>query len=165
MIDTTRDRFWMQRALTQAKIAASQGEVPVGAVLIHNDRLIASGYNQSIQDQDPSAHAEMVVLRKAGKIMENYRLLNTTLYVTLEPCVMCTGLLIHARIQRLVFGALDPKAGAVCSVCQLLETPKPNHTIEITSGTLSQDCGLILSDFFKSRRKSHFRLDPTLEKQ
>lgn len=165
MIDIATDTFWMQRAIVQAKIAASIGEVPVGAVLVHNNRLIASGYNQSIQDHDPSAHAEMVVLRKAGKIIENYRLLDTTLYVTLEPCIMCTGLLIHARIKRLVFGASDPKAGAICSICQLLEHPKLNHSIEVVSGILSDACGCLLSDFFKSRRKSHFRLDPILEKQ
>lgn len=160
MSDKIADTFWMQRALVQAKLAAKEGEVPVGAVLVQDNRLIASGYNQSIQDHDPSGHAEMVVLRKASQVIENYRLLNTTLYVTLEPCVMCTGLLIHARIKRLVFGALDPKAGAVCSICQLLETPKPNHIIEVTSEILSQECGQILSDFFKSRRKSQFRLDP-----
>lgn len=159
------DIFWIQQAIEQAKIAASLGEVPVGAILVRDNQLIASGYNQCIQDHDPSAHAEMVVLRKAAKLIENYRVLNTTVYVTLEPCVMCAGLLINARIQRLVFGASDPKAGAVCSICQLLAHPKLNHHIDVTSGILSDVCGELLSDFFKSRRKSNFRLDPILEKQ
>lgn len=158
------DIFWMQEALIQAQCAARQGEVPVGAILVQDNQLIASAFNQSIQDCDPSGHAEIIALRKSAKLIENYRLLNTTLYVTLEPCIMCTGALIHARIQRLVFGAFDPKAGAVCSVCQLLDI-KLNHRIEIISGILSEQCGQILSDFFKSRRKSHLRLDPALQKQ
>ncbi len=165
MVDMGMDMFWMERALIQAKRAASIGEVPVGGLLVHNNRLIASGHNQSIQDHDPSAHAEVVILRKAGQVIENYRFVDMTLYVTLEPCIMCTGVLIHARIKRLVFGATDPKAGAICSICKLLEHPKLNHQIEVTPGILSDACGCLLSDFFKSRRKSHFRLDRTLEKQ
>lgn len=156
------DVFWMEQALIQANLAASQGEVPVGAILVQNNELIAAGYNQSIQDSDPSAHAEMVVLRKAGQLLQNYRLLNTTLYVTLEPCIMCTGVLVHARIERLVFGAFDPKAGAVCSICQLLTHEKLNHRIEVSGGILSEPCGQVLSHFFKSRRKSNLRLDPTV---
>lgn len=147
-----RDIFWMQLAIEQAKKAASMGEVPVGAVLVQDEQLIATGHNQSIQDHDPSAHAEVVVLRKAGIAIQNYRLLKTTLYVSLEPCIMCTGLLVHARIQRLVFGATDPKAGAVCSICRLLEHPKLNHAIELSSGILLEECGRLLTDFFKSRR-------------
>jgi len=149
---SNNDIFWMQQAIEQAKIAASRGEVPVGAVLVHDNQLIAAGHNQSIQDHDPSAHAEVVVLRNAGAAMQNYRLLNTTLYVSLEPCLMCTGLLVYARIQRLVFGASNPKAGAVCSIARLLENPKLNHIIEYSSGILSKECGSLLTDFFKSRR-------------
>lgn len=155
------DIFWMQQALIQAQLAAEQGEVPVGALLVQDNQLIASGFNQSIRDCDPSGHAEIVVLRKSANIIKNYRLLNTTLYVTLEPCIMCTGALILARIKRLVFGAFDPKAGAVCSVCQLLDL-KLNHKIEIVPDILSKQCGELLSNFFKSRRKSHLRLDPVL---
>jgi tRNA(adenine34) deaminase len=159
------DIYWMQQALIQAQLAAAAQEVPVGAVLVQDNQLIAFGYNLSIQNNDPSAHAEMVVLRRAGEVLKNYRLLKTTLYVTLEPCIMCTGLLVHARIERLVFGAFDPKAGAICSICQLLDINQLNHTIQVTQGVLEEPCGQILSDFFKSRRKSYLRLDQTVQKQ
>ena len=149
------DAAWMALALQEAEKAKAIGEVPVGAVLVKEGYLIFAGHNKPIQEHDPSAHAEMVVLREAGKILNNYRLNNTTLYVTLEPCTMCAGLLVHARIKRLVFGALDPKAGAVESINQLLKHPSMNHEVQVTGGVLAQQCSEQLSNFFASRRMEH----------
>lgn len=146
------DKAWMALALKEAEKAQALGEVPVGAVLVKDNQLIAAGHNKPILDHDPSAHAEMVVLRQAGQSLGNYRLNETTLYVTLEPCHMCAGLLVHARIQRLVFGALDPKAGAIQSVNQLLSHPSMNHKIQVTGGVLAELCSTQLSDFFAKRR-------------
>ena len=148
-----RDQYWIELALAQAQQAAALGEVPVGAVLVDADQqLIASGHNQPISSHDPTAHAEIVVLRNAAQQISNYRLVNTTLYVTLEPCVMCLGAMMHARIKRLVYGALEPKTGAIVSSCELLDTATFNHQLEVTGGILEQPCAAILSDFFAQRR-------------
>ena len=143
----------MQLALEQAQQAAAENEVPVGAVLVDADsNLIASGYNRPISGHDPTAHAEIVVLREAAKKIQNYRLVGTTLYVTLEPCVMCVGAMIHARVKRLVYGATEHKTGAIESQVNLLEQVLFNHQIEVQSGVLAQPCAEILSDFFARRR-------------
>lgn len=147
------DRHWMQQALLQAERAAAVGEVPVGAVLVDEDnQLLAASHNQPISTHDPTAHAEIMVLREAAQRVNNYRLLGSTLYVTLEPCVMCVGAMIHARVKRLVYGAVEYKTGAIESACRLLDDIRFNHLIEIESGVLQQDCAQILSDFFARRR-------------
>ncbi len=146
------DQQFIQHALMLAQQAENEGEVPVGAVLVCEDNIISEGWNQPIQLHDPSAHAEMMALRNAAKIIENYRLKNTTLYVTLEPCAMCVGAMIHARIERLVFGAYDPKAGAVTSVFHLLDDPRHNHVIPWTGGVCAEECGVLLKMFFKKKR-------------
>lgn len=147
------DTHWMQLALEQAQQAAEAGEVPVGAVLVnqHNE-LLAAGHNQPISSHDPTAHAEIMVLRQAAKTIQNYRLIDTTLYVTLEPCVMCVGAMVHARVKRLVYGAEEYKTGAILSSCKLLDESHFNHKIEIKSGVLQQQCADIMSDFFTRRR-------------
>jgi tRNA(adenine34) deaminase len=144
----------MRYAIRLAQRAELQGEVPVGALLVQNGKCIATGWNQSIQSHDPSAHAEIVCLRNAGLILQNYRLPDTTLYVTLEPCVMCMGAIAQARVKRLVFGAYDPKRGAVCHALQLADAPFLNHHLEWQGGILEQSCAELLSDFFKAKRKS-----------
>ena len=149
---SNQDLIWMQRALALAKESANRQEVPVGAVLVLDEKIIAEGRNCPISTCDPSAHAEMVALRQGAKNINNYRLVNSTLYVTLEPCVMCVGALIHARIKRVVFGAADPKAGAVTSVFQLGAAHQFNHRIVYEGGLLAQQCGQVLSDFFKAKR-------------
>lgn len=141
----------MQKALVLAQKAEAEGEVPVGAVLILNDEVLAESWNRPIGTLDPTAHAETVALREGAKVLGNYRLLNTTLYVTLEPCLMCVGALIQARIARLVFGASDPKAGAVHSVCQGFELPC-NHRLTSVGGLLAEECGAILTTFFRKKR-------------
>jgi len=146
------DEEWMRHALRLAQRAEDQGEVPVGAVLVQEERCVAEGWNQPIQTNDPSAHAEIVALRHAGRRLRNYRLLDTTLYVTLEPCVMCMGAIAHARVRRLVFGAYDPKRGAVCHALQLSDAPFLNHRLEWTGGVLERPCSELLTDFFKARR-------------
>ncbi len=143
----------MRAALRLAKRAATSQEVPVGAVVVYADTISGVGWNQSISQNDPCAHAEIVALRAAAKSMNNYRLLNTTLYVTLEPCVMCVGAMLHARIKRLVFGAYDPKTGAAGSVFDLLSDVSHNHSIEVKKGVLEQECGGLLRDFFQQRRQ------------
>ncbi|QSB01706.1 tRNA adenosine(34) deaminase TadA [Methylomonas sp. EFPC1] len=147
------DEEWLRHVIRLAQRAESQGEVPVGAVLVYEGRCIAEGWNQPIQSNDPTAHAEMVALRKAGQALNNYRLIDTTLYVTLEPCVMCMGAIAHARVKRLVFGAYDPKRGAVCHALQLSDAAFLNHRVEWTGGILEADCAELLSDFFKARRQ------------
>lgn len=149
----TRDEYWMQQALQQARLAASAGEVPVGCVVVHNDTCIGAGFNQPISAQDPTAHAEIVALRQASEHLRNYRLPNATLYVTIEPCTMCVGAMIHARLGTLVFGAREPRAGAVCSHFQLLDATVYNHRIEYTSGVMADQCGQLLTEFFQQRRK------------
>lgn len=147
-----RDEFFMRDALVLAHYAATSGEVPVGAVLVLEDSIIGKGWNSPISNNDPTAHAEIVALREGATRLNNYRLPNTTLYVTLEPCAMCVGAMLHARISRLVFGATDPKTGAVVSVLQLLDNPRNNHKIIYTAGMLSDASSLLLTNFFKARR-------------
>lgn len=146
------DEEWMRHALRLAQRAEQYGEVPVGAILVKDERCIAEAWNQPIQSNDPTAHAEIVALRKAGQTLQNYRLIDTTLYVTLEPCVMCMGAIAHARVKRLVFGAFDPKRGAVCHALALSDAPFLNHRVEWSGGVLEQPCSEILIDFFKARR-------------
>ena len=152
------DSFFMQQALFQAQLAFDAGEVPVGAVVVLDGEIIGRGYNQPITSLDPSAHAEMVALRDAAKNIGNYRLSGATLYVTVEPCTMCSGLLIHSRIQRLVYGTTEPKSGAVESAMALLDQPFFNHAIERTSGVLAVECSAIMSEFFAMRRAAKKRL-------
>lgn len=142
----------MRRALALACHAEAAGEVPVGAVVVQDGEVIGEGWNQPIRAHDPSAHAEMVAMRAAAAHLRNYRLPGTTLYVTLEPCAMCAGAIVQARVARVVFGATDPKAGAAGSVFQLLDSTVLNHRTEITSGVLGEECGRLLKDFFRSRR-------------
>jgi tRNA(adenine34) deaminase len=143
----------MRYALQLADNAQQQGEVPVGAVLVKDNQIIGEGWNQSISLHDPSAHAEMMAIRDAGKNLLNYRLVGSCLYVTLEPCTMCAGLLIHSRIERLVFGASDLKTGAVGSLYDLLGDLRMNHQVEVKGGVMQQECGNKLSLFFKLRRR------------
>jgi len=146
------DVAWMRHALQLADRAQRCGEVPVGAVLVMGDTLIAEGWNCPIATHDPTAHAEIQALRAAGPRLGNYRLLDTTLYVTLEPCVMCMGAIGHARVKRVVYGATDPKRGAAGSVLQLADAEFLNHRIEVTGGVLGDECGNQLRAFFKARR-------------
>lgn len=158
MIALTRPQFemtdeeWMRHAIRLAQRAEEQGEVPVGALLVYDNHLIAEGWNQPIQSNDPTAHAEIVAVRKAGQVLNNYRLVDTTLYVTLEPCVMCMGAIAHARIKRLVFGAYDPIRGAVCHALELSEAPFLNHSVAWLGGISEADCSELLSSFFKAKR-------------
>lgn len=147
------DQYYMQAALSLAGQAANNAEVPVGAIVVRNNEIIGRGSNSTITNQDPSAHAEIQAMRQAAQYLGNYRLVDCTLYVTLEPCAMCTGAIQHARIARLVFGASDPKTGACGSVVNLMNEPKLNHHCKVTSGILSKECGAMLSDFFKARRR------------
>jgi tRNA(adenine34) deaminase len=149
---TKQDELWMQRALLLADKAAAQGEIPVGAILLRGNEVLGEGWNQSITLNDPSAHAEMQAIRQAGQRLGNYRLINTTLYVSLEPCPMCAGLLVHSRIQRLVFGACDLKSGAAGSLMDLLGDQRLNHQVEVVSGVLAEQCADKLSSFFRMRR-------------
>lgn len=142
----------MTQAYAAAEQAAAQGEVPVGAVLVHEQKAIALTHNQPIAQHNPCAHAEILALQQGGQVLKNYRLLNTTLYVTLEPCTMCLGALMHARVKRLVFGAYDPKVGAICSASSLLTTVPFNHTLDWTGGVQADACGQLLSTFFHARR-------------
>ena len=137
----------MQRALELAREAEAQGEVPVGAVIVVNDEIVGEGYNQPITLKDPSAHAEMQAMRQAAKHLQNYRLNDSTLYVTLEPCAMCAGAMIHARVARLVFGASDPKTGACGSVLDVVRTPALNHQVDVESSVLAEECGELLKAF------------------
>ena len=151
-LDRERDEYWMNHALSLAKKAELSGEVPVGAVLVRKNELISEAWNQSIQTCDPTAHAEILALRNGALKIGNYRLLETTLYVTLEPCAMCAGALVHGRIARLVFGAFDPKAGAAGSVMNLLQHESLNHRVVIEGAVLQSACSLMLKDFFKAKR-------------
>lgn len=147
------DEPWMREALMLAEEAQASGEVPVGALVLDSEgNILGRGQNRVIRDHDPTAHAEIVALRAAGDAIENYRLERSTLYVTLEPCAMCAGAMIHARIGRLVFGAIDPKAGAAGSVLTVLNHPGLNHRIEMTGGVLAEECGNLLRSFFQMRR-------------
>ena len=146
------DEMMMKLALEQAQMAAAAGEIPIGAVLCMGDRVLAAAHNRPISLQDPSAHAEMLAIRQGAAALKNYRLTKTTLYVTLEPCPMCTGLLVQARIGRLVFGAADPKSGAVASLYQILGDRRLNHSVSVTRGILKEACAEILSGFFQEKR-------------
>lgn len=148
------DLFWMQEAYQLALLAREQGEVPVGAVLINQQKeIIGRGWNQVVQKNDPSAHAELLAIREAAHASQNYRLDNTTLYVTLEPCCMCAGAIIHARIKRLVFATRDFRAGAAGSVFNLLQGVPLNHRVQIDEGVMQEESALLLVDFFKDRRE------------
>ncbi|MFZ9993896.1 MAG: tRNA adenosine(34) deaminase TadA [Steroidobacteraceae bacterium] len=146
------DIDFMHLALAQARAAADSGEVPVGAVIVKSGEVIASGANRPIAQHDPTAHAEILALRRAGEALSDYRLLDTTLYVTLEPCIMCASAIIHARVQRVVFGAWDPKAGAAGSVMNVFTTPQLNHRVDVFGGVLIEECANLLSEFFRARR-------------
>lgn len=149
-----QDIKWMQHALMLAQHAESCGEVPVGAVILLNNQIIGEGWNQPISSSDPTAHAEIIALRNAGENQHNYRLMNTTLYVTLEPCVMCLGAMIHARVKRVVFGTKDPKAGSICSAFSLLKENIFNHEIEWHNMIeMESDCSNLLKHFFVTKRK------------
>ncbi|MGB4499501.1 MAG: tRNA adenosine(34) deaminase TadA [Methylococcaceae bacterium] len=153
MSDILTDESWMRYAIRLAQRAEDFGEVPVGAVLVKNEKVIGEGWNQVIELHDSTAHAEIIAIRQAGKKVENYRLINTTLYVTLEPCVMCMGAIAHARIQRLVFGAFDEKRGCVCNALSLTNAPFLNHHVEWQGGILEETCSQLLKNFFAARRK------------
>jgi len=147
-----RDKAFMFRAFELAQQAEAIDEIPVGAVVVANNQIISKGYNQSITLNDPSAHAEMVAIRQAGAVLQNYRLLDCTLYVTLEPCSMCAGLLVHSRIKRVVYASADLKTGAAGSAFNLLCDEKHNHQIQLDSGVMAEECSQLLSAFFKRRR-------------
>jgi tRNA(Arg) A34 adenosine deaminase TadA len=148
----SNDEHWMREAYALAERAAQLDEVPVGAILVRNSEVIGRGYNQPITGIDPTAHAEIVALRAAAQASGNYRLPGSTLYVTIEPCTMCAGALVHARVERLVFGAREPRHGSVRSAAQLLDTPGRNHTVEVAEGVLAEECGALLQLFFRRRR-------------
>ena len=152
MKDIRNDDYWMSLALEQCQFAQAAGEVPVGAVLVKDGELIAAGWNQPISKIDPTEHAEINCLRNAARHLGNYRMPGCDLYVTLEPCAMCAGALVHARIRRLVFGATEPRAGAAGSQTNLLQTGWMNHRVEVVGGVMAEQCGQILKDFFKARR-------------
>ena len=147
-----QDQVFMQQALHLAKQAESLGEVPVGAIVVLDDEVVGQGFNQPIQRHDPSAHAEIQALRDAANTLENYRLVNSTMYVTLEPCVMCAGAMIHARVANVVYAAADPKTGAAGSVFDILQTDKLNHRVQCQGGLLAQQSSQLLKAFFKKRR-------------
>jgi len=151
-LTTKNDELWMEEALRAAQRALEAGEVPVGAVVVCDDQIVGRGWNRNITDSDPTAHAEIVALREAGAALGNYRLSNCELFVTIEPCAMCAGAIVHARIKRLVYGADDPKAGAVQSAMQVLNHPQLNHRVEIRGGVLAGRCAELLQTFFKNRR-------------
>ncbi|HZW97117.1 MAG TPA: tRNA adenosine(34) deaminase TadA [Candidatus Eremiobacteraceae bacterium] len=149
---TESDELWMEEALRAAQRALEAGEVPVGAVVICGGQIVGRGWNRNITDSDPTAHAEIVALREAGAAVGNHRLAECELFATIEPCAMCAGALVHARIKRLIYGADDPKAGAVQSVMQVLNHPQLNHRTEVRGGVLAGRCAELLQMFFKSRR-------------
>ena len=153
MTEIEQDEYWMQQALKYADKAEKQNEIPVGAVLVKDGKMLGAGWNQSICNHDPSAHAEMMAIRQAGKQVQNYRLTDCTLYVTLEPCPMCAGLLVHGRIKRLVYGAADSKTGAAGSIMDIVRDPQLNHQLEVSSGVMAEQCSKKLSDFFRRRRQ------------
>ena len=146
------DEDYLRAAIAEARTAELEGEVPVGAVVVYNDEIIGRGQNRVLRDSDPTAHAEIVALRQAGLSLSNYRLTGCTLYVTLEPCAMCAGAILHARISRLVYAADDPKAGACGSVLSVMNHPQLNHKVEVSPGLLADECGPMLTNFFLARR-------------
>ena len=152
MTQTELDQQYMRMAIEQAQLAAQSGEVPVGAVLVRDGQVISKAFNKPIANHDPSAHAEMLALREAALAQENYRIPGSTLYVTLEPCAMCSGAMLHARIDRVVYGAQDPKTGAAGSVLDIFSSKQINHQTSVEGGIMSEECGQLLRDFFKGRR-------------
>lgn len=152
LVMSLADELWMEEALREAQRALALGEVPVGAIVVQNGRVVGRGCNRPITDNDPTAHAEILALREAGANVGNYRLPDCDLYVTVEPCAMCAGAITHARIRRLIYGADDPKAGAVHSMLQVLNHPKLNHQVDITSGVLAARCMDLLQTFFREKR-------------
>ncbi len=146
------DDIWMEEALLAAQEALNIGEVPVGAVVIFEDKIVGRGWNRNLSDRDPSAHAEIIALREAGATIGNHRLIGCELFATIEPCAMCAGAMVHSRLKRLVFGADDPKAGAVHSVMQVLNHPQLNHKMEVRGGVLADRCAELLREFFRERR-------------
>ena len=152
MTQAELDQQYMCMAIGQAQLAAQSGEVPVGAVLVKDGQVISKAFNKPITNHDPSAHAEMLALREAALAEENYRIPGSTLYVTLEPCAMCSGAMLHARIDRVVYGASDPKTGAAGSVLDIFASKQINHQTSVEGGIMSEECGQLLRDFFKGRR-------------
>jgi tRNA(Arg) A34 adenosine deaminase TadA len=154
------DEAYLRKAIAEANDAEANGEVPVGAIVVHQNKIIGRGQNRVLRDNDPTAHAEIVALRQAGLYLRNYRLEDCTLYVTLEPCAMCAGAILHARIARLVYAAPDPKAGACGSVLSVMNHPQLNHKVEVVPNLLAEECGTLLTAFFRKRRqeKSHARI-------
>lgn len=150
--DPSRDEQFMCEALAEARRAEELGEVPVGAIIVRHGVVIGRGHNRNLTDQDATGHAELVALREAGHALRNHRLNDCELFVTIEPCAMCAGAMVHARIQRLVYGASDPKAGAVQSVMRVLNHPQLNHRIEVDSGVLGAECAALIQDFFRKKR-------------
>jgi tRNA(adenine34) deaminase len=148
----TPDEMYMRRALELARDAEAAGEVPVGAVIVRGNEIIAEGFNRPISQRDPTAHAEMIALRAAAALSDSYRLTGTTLYVTLEPCAMCAGAMVHARVERLVYAAPDPRAGAAGSVFNVVQNPALNHRLDVDAGVLGDECGSLLRNFFVARR-------------
>jgi tRNA(adenine34) deaminase len=152
-VEVTSHESFMRLALQEARTALQRGEVPVGAVVVSGGKVVASGFNQPIQQVDPTAHAEIVALRGAARALENYRLTGSILYVTVEPCLMCVGALVHARVQTVVFGAAEPKGGAIRSVLRV-EDLVLNHRFDVVEGVLEADCRQLIQDFFKARRET-----------
>jgi tRNA(adenine34) deaminase len=152
MTQAELDQQYMRMAIEQAQLAAQAGEVPVGAVLVRDAQVISKAFNKPITNHDPSAHAEMLALREAALTEKNYRIPGVTLYVTLEPCAMCSGAMLHARVGRVVYGAPDPKTGAAGSVLDLFSSKQINHQTSVEGGIMSEECGQLLRDFFKGRR-------------
>jgi len=152
-VQNEADTGFMELALAQARAAAEAGEVPVGAVIVKDGEVVAEGQNRNLRDHDPTAHAEIVALRQAASRLGNHRLGGCVMFATIEPCAMCAGAMIHARLARLVYGASDPKAGAAGSVLEVLNHPRLNHRMEVTSGVLGERCSEILREFFQSRRR------------
>ncbi len=151
-MDRSTAEFWMREALEEARKAEAEGEVPVGAVLLINEKIVGRGHNHSVRAHDPSAHAEIIALRHGAHSMRNYRLPGSILVVTIEPCIMCTGAMIQARVDEIIYGASDPKAGAIDSHFHLADASQLNHRIEVVSGILEEECGNLLRTFFESRR-------------
>ena len=145
-------QLYMSQALELAQEASSIGEVPVGALVVKDNRVIGRGYNQSIKNSDPTAHAEVIALRDAANTLKNYRLSGCELYVTIEPCAMCVGAMVHARIQRVIFGAIEPRAGALVSQLKMMVMPHFNHTFDWRGGVLESECGALMKEFFRGRR-------------
>ncbi|MGI4827479.1 MAG: tRNA adenosine(34) deaminase TadA [Janthinobacterium lividum] len=152
MTTSSADEVWMHEAIKEAQAAEQAGEVPVGSIIVFHGEVIARGQNRVIHDSDPAAHAEIVALRACGNRLGNYRLEDCDLYTTLEPCAMCAGAILHARIRRLVYAAADPKAGACGSVLAVMNHPRLNHHVEVLPGILGEECGAMLTDFFRRRR-------------